>query len=173
MWDIASNLAWLSSNGTNMELLKIRVQYILAQRAKFYFKKNRFEPFGDNLAYFEATSATFVPDPPGKCHLTVKKLPKTWHLKKKNCQKFLFFEQMKIFGNFLTVKLQFSRGSGLNTHQIIAILNALYTSIICCCKIIMSSSFSKLRLYWTANDHSLRVGDTIWQVLSPSVFTIL
>ena len=37
-------------------------------------------------------------DPSENCHLTVKKLPKTWHLKKK--------------GNFLTVEWQFSRGSG-------------------------------------------------------------
>ena len=32
-------------------------------------------------------------DPPKNCHLTVKKLPKTWHFFKKNCQKFSFFSK--------------------------------------------------------------------------------
>ena len=61
-----------------------------------------------------------------------KKMSKTWHLKKKiaknfhlkkNCQNFLFFQKigngnflkkMSSFGNFLTVKWQFSGGSATN-----------------------------------------------------------
>ena len=33
----------------------------------------------------------FGPDPPENCQLNVKKLPKTWHFSKKNCQKLSFF----------------------------------------------------------------------------------
>jgi len=58
-------------------------------------------------------------DPPQNCHLTVKKLPGTYFFFKKiakNCQKndnFCQFKKKKsqVFGNFLTVKWQFSGGS--------------------------------------------------------------
>ena len=42
------------------------------------------------------TSWRLPSDPPENCHLTVKKLPKTWHFFKNNCQKFSFFSN----GNF-------------------------------------------------------------------------
>ena len=57
------------------------------------------------------------PDPPENCHLTVKKLPKSWHIFQKNCPKFSFFfkkiaignffEKMKIFGYFLKKNVKF------------------------------------------------------------------
>ena len=61
--------------------------------------------------------AWLAADPPENYHLTVKKLPKTWHFFKKNCQKFHFFQKncqwqffwkkMKLFGNFFETKWQF------------------------------------------------------------------
>ena len=39
----------------------------------------------------------WVADPPENCHLTVKKLQKTWHFFKKNCQKFSFFSKILPF----------------------------------------------------------------------------
>ena len=69
------------------------------------------------------------PDPPENWHLTVKKLPKTWHFFQKNWQKLSFFstklpmaillqkndnfchffwKKCQVLGNFLTVKWQFS-----------------------------------------------------------------
>ena len=67
----------------------------------------------------------WVPDPPENCHLTVKKLPKTWHFYNKIAQNFHFFhwqffwkkwkflaifflKKCQVFDNFLTVKWQFS-----------------------------------------------------------------
>ena len=52
----------------------------------------------------------WVADPRENCHLTVKKLPKTWHFFQKKWQK------CQVFGNLLTVKWQFSRGSA--THLV-------------------------------------------------------
>ena len=60
-------------------------------------------------------------DPPEKYHLNVKKLPNSWLFFK--CQKFSFFskklpksfwKKCQVFGNFLTVKWQFSGGSALD-----------------------------------------------------------
>jgi len=73
-------------------------------------------------------------DPPENCHLTIKKLPKTWYFFppkmtnffiffQKNCHWHFFWKKLKflsiflnncqVFGNFLTVKWQFSGGSGI------------------------------------------------------------
>ena len=66
-------------------------------------------------------------DPPENCHLNVKKLPKTWHCSKKIAKNFLFFFKLpmeiffflkKVFGNFLTVKWQFSGGSAQQVKYI-------------------------------------------------------
>ena len=67
-------------------------------------------------------------DPKENCHLTVKKLSKTWHskkltkivifstlailLKKWQFLSILFLKKCQVFGNFLTFKWQFSGGSG-------------------------------------------------------------
>ena len=84
-----------------------------------------------------------IPDPPENCHLTVKKncqkldifskknakiflffskkLPLAIFLKKKNLGQF-FLKKCQVFGNFLTVKWQFSGGSGMRwylQHQLI------------------------------------------------------
>ena len=64
------------------------------------------------------------PDPPKNCHLTVKKLPKTWHFFKKNCPKFSFFSTklplailLRVNGNFpegqvFTVQLNLTKLKG-------------------------------------------------------------
>ena len=39
------------------------------------------------------TVVRYGPDPPENCHLTVKKLTKTWHFFQKNCQKLSFFQK--------------------------------------------------------------------------------
>ena len=67
----------------------------------------------------------YTPDPPENCHLNVKKMAKNFFLIDKNClffqkncqsqiflkkRKFLaiFLKKCQVFGNFLTVKWQFS-----------------------------------------------------------------
>ena len=52
----------------------------------------------------------FTPDPPENWHLNVKKLPKTWHCFKKNCQNISIAKTYQLPKH---IKLQFSRGSGV------------------------------------------------------------
>jgi len=47
------------------------------------------------------------------CHLNVKKLQKTWHLKKKMPKIFFSFFLMKIFGNFFEKSVKFSQFFGI------------------------------------------------------------
>ena len=62
---------------------------------------------------------SYQPDPPENYHFNVKKVPKTWHIFNKIAKNvFFFFVQFlaiffnwQVFGNLLTLKWQFSRGS--------------------------------------------------------------
>ena len=70
----------------------------------------RYHLYQEEEGSTESHPGPSLSDPPENCHLTVKKLPKTLHFFKKNCQKFsvfskklpmaIFLKKMKIFGNF-------------------------------------------------------------------------
>ena len=63
MSDIGQKYVRLAPNGTNMTLFKIIFQYILARRAKMYWKlilkSQIFVPFGTNLTQIRVNSDTF------------------------------------------------------------------------------------------------------------------
>ena len=75
-------------------------------------------------------------DPPENCHLTVKKLPKTWLFFKKNCQKFSFFsKKIAIFWkklNFLAIFFEKMSSFWQFFDSQMAIFRRVRSSPVCC-----------------------------------------
>jgi len=75
--EVKENTRFLCSKILQLEYWEVRIVGLLRYQ---------------NIAPFHLISNTmYQTNPAENCHLTVKKLPKTWHFFKKNWQKFSFF----------------------------------------------------------------------------------